>query len=293
MERNDRLSLPWNKLYWQGPDGRLSLLRRSSQREQPSPVNKGIHKVLNRFVRLPKLFFLFIKNERWNKVSWKGSNRRLCSLFGRSRHREQSSKKGKHIIFKRYLRRAKIFLFLKNEQQDKRYYDDTNVQNNGIRYINWIVKLQNEFSISIDGQNNNDKEDHVEESSLNKKASVKLRDVPEGGADRCSKLETQKSVCPNLSSINSTNFRVRLYHQLNVVGRRSKLPSHLYSSPPNSNSQRGSGYKARIHHEFERSKPIAMTKGRMIDCDDGFCDRQWAVSPSSRLDNEDIFALDM
>jgi len=221
MSRNDRLSLPWNKLYWQGPDGRFSLLRRSSHREQPSPVNKGIQIVLNRFARLPKLFFLFIKDEKWNRVSWKGSNGRLCSLFGRSRHREQSSqsKKVKHRIFKRYLRRAKLFLFLKNKQQDKRYSNNDTVQKNGIRYINWIVKPQNEFSIYlIDGQNNNDKEDYVEESCRNKKASVKRRDVPEGGTDRCSKLETQKSVCPNLSSINSTNFRVRLYHQLMLSG---------------------------------------------------------------------------
>jgi len=296
MERNDRLSLPWNKLNRRGPAGQFSLLSMSSHGEQTSRLNKGIHMIVKRFARFPKQFFLFIKNEKFNKLNWQGSNGRLCSLLERIRHRQQSSRseKGKHIILKRFLRRAKIFLFLKNEQQDKRQFsDDNNLQMNSNRYINWIVKLQIEFSKnSIGGQNIDDTEDrYMEESSRSKKASVKWRDVP--GADRYSKLETQKLVCPNLSSINSTNFRVRLYHQLNVVGRRSKLPSHLYLSPSNSSSQGGSGYKGKIHQEFERSKPIAMNKGRIIDYDDGCCDREWPVGLASRLDNDDIFALDM
>jgi len=295
MERNDRLSLPWNKLSWQGPAGRFSLSKRSSHREQPSQLKKDKH-ILNRFVSIPKLFFLFIKNEKWNKLNWQGSNGRLCSQFGRSRPREQSSrsKKGKHIILKRFLRSAKIFLFFKNEQQDKRYFsDDTNLQKNGIRYINWIIKLQDEFrKYLIVGQNNDDTDDcYIEESCRSKKAFVKWRDVSR--ADRYSKHKTEKSVCPNLSSINSPNFRVRLYHQLNVVGRRSKLPSHLYSSPSNSNSQGGNGYKGRIYQEFERSKPIAMNKGRIIDYDDGCCDLELPVGSTSGFDNEDIFALDM
>jgi len=290
MERNDKLSLPCNKLIWQG---------RSSHREQSLQLKKRKHIIIERFVRLPKLFFLFIKNEKWNKLNWQGSDGRLCSLLGSSRHREQSSrsKKGKHIILKRFAKRAKLFLYFKNwngssHQEDKCYFsDDTHLKNNGIRYIKWMVKLQNEFiKYLIIGQNDNNTEDcYMEESCRNKKAA-KCRDLTEG--DRYSKLETQKSVCPKLSSINRPNFRVHLYYQLNVIGRHSKLPSHLNSSPFSSNSVDRRGHKGRTHQEFERSKPIAMNEERIIDNDDGCCDREWSVDPASRFDNEDIFALD-
>jgi len=221
---------------------------------------------------------------------------RLCSLLGRSRNRKQSSrsKKGKYIILKRFFRRAKLFLLFNNDQQDKRHYiDDTNLQKNGIRHINWILKLHNEFcKYWVRGQINKDREDfYMEESYRKKKAYAKWREVTE--LDRDIKHETEKSVCPKLSSINSPNFRVCLYHQLNVVGRRSKLPSHLYPSPSNPNSWRGRGYKGRIHQDFERSKPIVMNKVGIIDYDGGCCDRERQVGPASRLDNKDIFALDI
>lgn len=156
-----------------------------------------------------------------------------------------------------------------------------------------IEKPQNEVSkYSIDGKNNIDtKHCYVEESCRHNKASAKCPDVTK--ADRCSKRETPKSVFPNLSSIHKANFRLRLYYQLNVVGRRSKLPSHLYSFPSNSNSRGGRGYEGRIHKEFERSKPIMMSKGRMIDGDGGGCDREWPVGPVSRSDNEDFFTLNI
>jgi len=297
MEQNDKLSLPGNKLIWQGQNSRFSLWRRSSHREQLFQLKKSKHIIIQSFVRLPKLFFLFIKKEKWNKLNWQGSDGRLCSLLGSNRHREQSSrsKKGKNIILKRFAKRAKLFLYFKNwnvssHQEDKRYFsDDTNLKKN--RYIKWMVKLQNEFiKYLIIGQNDNNTEDcYMEESCRNKKAA-KCRDVTEG--DRYSKLETQKSVCPKLSSINRPNFRVHLYYQLNVIGRRSKLQSHLNSSPFSSNSIDRRGHKGRTHQEFERSKPIAMNKERIIDNVDGCFDREWSVDPASRFDNEHIFALD-
>jgi len=296
MERNDIVSLSCNKLNWHGPDNRFSLLRRSSNSEHLSRLKKCKHIILQRFGRLHKIFFLFIKKEKLNKLNWQDSDGRLRSLLARSRHREPSSrsKKGKYIILKRFVRRAKLFLFFNKDQKVKRYFsDDTNLQKNGIRYINWILKLNNEFSKYWAGEQiNKDREDfYMEESYRNKKASAKWREVTE--ADRDIKLETEKLVCPNLSSTNSPNFRVRLYHQLNVVGRRSKLPSHLYPSPSNPNSRRGRGYKGRIHQDFKRSKPIAMNNVRIIDYDGGCCDRESPVGPASRLDNEDIFALDI
>jgi len=215
-------------------------------------------------------------------------------------------KKGKHIALKRFVRLSKLFLLFiindngRSHQKDNNYSisGDTNRQNNGMRYINQMIeKLHSQFTkYSKLVQNNYDTRDcYLEDSSQNIKVSAK--EVTENTeADRYSEFKTQKSVFPNLSSVQGPNFRVRLYRQLNVVGRSSKLNAHLCSAPVNSNSQSGRGNHRNILQAFERSKPIAMSKGRMIDCDGGFCDREWPLGPVSSLSrsaNEDVFALDI
>jgi len=237
------------------------------------------------------------------KLNWQGSDVQLCSLLRRARRKGLLSrlKKGKHILLQRFIKIAKLyFSFFKIEngrshQQNNSYLiDDMKIQKNDIGFINPLIeKPQNELTKdSKDGQNNNNtKECYIDEKWRNNKASAKERDLT--GVDKYIELQTQKSVCSNLSSIHKPNFRVRLYYQLNVVDRRSKLPSHLNLLPFDSKSQVGRGSEGRIHQDIKRSKPIAMNKGRMSDFDVSGYDREWPVGSVSRSDNEDVFTLDI
>jgi len=109
---------------------------------------------------------------------------------------------------------------------------------------------------------------------------------------------------PSLTAVGTSNFRIRLYHQLNVVERNSKKPSYLEKSPFNARSRpsssaypnKGLGYRGTADLEFERSKPIAMDMERGKDSDFGDHDRKWPEGPKSRSqgsDIEDVFALDI
>jgi len=118
-------------------------------------------------------------------------------------------------------------------------------------------------------------------------------------------LEPQHVSRPILTAVRTSNFRIRLYHQLNVVERSSKKPSYLHKSPfiprslPTSfaNLSGSFGFGRRAELEFERSKPIAMDTRRTNDSELGDHDRKWPEGPSSRSeggsDYEDVFALDI
>jgi len=155
--------------------------------------------------------------------------------------------------------------------------------------------------------NNNSKDN--QEKDLSRKKKQKDNWVKGSERNRAnSELTTQHVARPTLSTltaVRTSNFRIRLYHQLNVVERSSKKPSHLHKSPFNprslptsfANFSSSFGFGRRAELEFERSKPIAMDTMRTNDSELGDHDRKWPEGPSSRSeggsDNEDVFALDI
>jgi len=101
---------------------------------------------------------------------------------------------------------------------------------------------------------------------------------------------------PILSDVQSSNFRIRLYCQLNVVQSRSKKLSvntrGVHSNPPrffslNRKHERG------VH----RSMPVTIDIGPFFDRYDGYVERVWAehsrCHSSESLDADDIFTLDI
>jgi len=118
-----------------------------------------------------------------------------------------------------------------------------------------------------------------------------------------SELETSPVSRPSLTAVRTSTFRIRLYHQLNVVERSSKKLSYLDQSPFNARGlpsiARPNGCLGKEPTEdvqFERSKPIAMDTGRINDSDIGDHDQKWPGGLKSRpqgSDIEDVFDLDI
>jgi len=120
----------------------------------------------------------------------------------------------------------------------------------------------------------------------------------------CSEVETQEVARPSLTAVRTSTFRIRLYHQLNVVERSSKKLSYLDQSPFNARGLSSSfarpnrclGKERTGDVQFERSKPIAMDTGRINDNDVGDHDQKWPEGFKSRpqaSDIEDVFDLDI
>jgi len=128
----------------------------------------------------------------------------------------------------------------------------------------------------------------------------KRRDDWDDEEDRRNSHKTKKPAPPNLSNIQSSNFRIRLYYQLNVVKRANKKPSYLYSLPCElSNLERCrpvTRLMGKHHFVVERSKPIAIHARRIRDVEFGNFVvklREDKTKSGSWSDNEDIFALDI
>jgi len=227
------------------------------------------------------------------KLNWQGWIGRLYSRMRKKSRKKQLSlrKKSKHGLLQRFVRLPKLcfslFKSLKGRSDLRESYanDDTNHLNINYQDLS-IVKLQNVKSRqSKDWQNDNEvKNNYVNESCQSKTPPAKWRDGSVG--DKCGGFNIKNYGCPNLSSMHNRNFRVGLYLQLNVVGRRSKLPWHYCSSSFCTNRQH--------YPTFERSKPIAINKERTIDYYDG-CDNdcEGPIGPASQSDNEDVFAIDI
>lgn len=117
----------------------------------------------------------------------------------------------------------------------------------------------------------------------------KCTDGWDNSAGRSSLRKVKKPATPNLSDVQRSNFRMRLYLQLNVVKRKNETPSYLYSS-----SSERSNLKTL---SLERSKPIAIHARRFSDFHYGSSDskfREGKTSQSDReSDNEDVFVLDI
>jgi len=102
-----------------------------------------------------------------------------------------------------------------------------------------------------------------------------------------SDFETQGLGRPNLSDVLSSNFRIRLYRELNVVQSRlkkSKAPGYI------------SGVR-KYAREVPCSMPIATGMEQRFDHDEGSMNRKWVehntFQTAERLDIEDIFVLDI
>jgi len=108
----------------------------------------------------------------------------------------------------------------------------------------------------------------------------------------------KKPATPNLSHIQRSNFRIRLYYQLNVVKRVKEKPSYLHSLPcERSNLKRYRPVTRLSNFVVERSKPIAIHARRIshVDFEDSktmLRDDKTSQS-DSWPDNEDVFALDI
>jgi len=251
-----------------------------------------IRKFLRSVVRMERIDKESLPLKKLNCQGW---NVRLCSLMRRSRSlKKQLSlrKKSKNVHLQEFVRLSKLLFSLfkslngRSHLQSSYVNDDTNLLN--ITYLNWsiIAKLQNvKNRQSKDGQNDNDmKDNHVIESCQNKPPPAKWRD--DSASDKYSELHTKNYGGPKLSSMHKRNFRVGLYVQLNVVGRRPKQPSYYCSSSFRTNR----GY----YPTFERSTPKAMNNERMIDYYDGSDnDCEGPIGPVSQSDTEDVFALDI
>jgi len=177
----------------------------------------------------------------------------------------------------------------RKENTDKELYK--NNSNRGIKY--------KEFYPNINSKDNQEK--YLSRTKKQQDNWVKRSDRNQVNSD----LEPQHMSRPTLTAVRTSNFRIRLYHQLNVVERSSKKPSYLHKSPfiprslPTSFANLGGsfGFRRRAKLEFERSKPIAMDTRRTNDGELGDHDRKWPEGPSSRSEggsgNEDVFALDI
>jgi len=104
--------------------------------------------------------------------------------------------------------------------------------------------------------------------------------------------KTRRMVLPNLSDVRNSNFRIRLYHQLNVVKRRT---SYLISEDTWTQSKR---YDVnRRLGEIQRSKPIAIDMERPFDWNDEYNERkrpEYNTNGSlARSENEDVFEMDL
>jgi len=175
----------------------------------------------------------------------------------------------------------------RKENTDKELY--TNTSNRDIKYKEFYP-------------NNNTKENQEKYLSRKKK---QMDNWLKGSERNRVNNELEKHVArPTLTAVRSSNFRIRLYHQLNVVKRSSNKPSYLHKSAFNPRSLPASfanlggsfGFGRRAELEFERSKPIAMDTRRTSDGELGDNDRQWPKGTSSGeggSDNDDVFALDI
>jgi len=117
--------------------------------------------------------------------------------------------------------------------------------------------------------------------------------------DRRNFQKTKKLVTTNLSDMQRSNFRIRLYYQLNVVKRVHEKPSYLYSLPCERSDLMGYRPVTRLNDHFvvERSKPIAINARRISDVD--FRNSEIKLREDKRSqsdkgsDSEDVFVLDI
>jgi len=99
-----------------------------------------------------------------------------------------------------------------------------------------------------------------------------------------------------LSDVQTSNFRIRLYCQLNVVQSRSKKLSvntrGVHSNPP-----RFFSHNRKHERGVHRSMPVTIDIGPFFDRYDGYVERVWAehnrCHSSESLDAGDIFTLDI
>jgi len=155
------------------------------------------------------------------------------------------------------------------------------------------------------------------DSSSENECFRKRKDDRDDEEDRRNFQKSKKPATPNLSDIQRSNFRMRLYYQLNVVERVNLKPSFLYSLPVERSSlksprergrkrerererllySRAIPLKRKYHFVVERSKPIAIHARRIIDDHFGNSEMKFREDKTSQSDkwsdNEDVFALDI
>jgi len=141
----------------------------------------------------------------------------------------------------------------------------------------------------------------ADDSGRESKYSRKRTDRWDDEEGRSKLRKVQKPATPNLSDVQRSNFRIRLYYQLNVVKRVNEKPSYLYSLPYERSNFNGyssvTRLKGKHHFVVERSKPIAIDARRISDFHFGTCDRKLRAGKTSQSDkgsdNEDVFVLDI
>jgi len=124
--------------------------------------------------------------------------------------------------------------------------------------------------------------------------------TPAGAYKSINARRVQKSKAPNLSSAQRSNFRIRLYNQLNVVKRPIEKPSY-YVNPyleRHKVEMQTPGIDQRGKHILvERSKPIEVQKRRISDVvledREDMLPKRKTIQSDKEPENEDLFALDI
>jgi len=116
-------------------------------------------------------------------------------------------------------------------------------------------------------------------------------------AGRSSHREVTKPAKPNLSDVQSSNFRMRLYYQLNVVKREKEKPWYRYSLSNLKTYSPAKRLKEKRHFMVERSKPITINSRRLNDFhfenSSSKLREVKANQSDKKSDSEDIFVLDI
>jgi len=120
--------------------------------------------------------------------------------------------------------------------------------------------------------------------------------------DRSNLQKVQKPSTVKLSDIQKSNFRIRLYHQLNILKRANEKSLYRYSLHKWERPNLGiycpvTRLKEKHHVEVERSKPIAINSRRIRDFESENSPIELRKVKTSQFDkvsdNEDIFRLDI
>jgi len=130
----------------------------------------------------------------------------------------------------------------------------------------------------------------------------KRRDSGYDEEDRSNLQKVQKPSTVKLSNIQKSNFRIRLYYQLNVLKRVNEKSLYRWSLPKWERPNLGiycpvTRLKEKHHFLAEISKPIAINSRRIRDFDFENSHIELREVKTSQFDkvsdNEDIFRLDI
>jgi len=223
-------------------------------------------------------------------LPWKRSKRRCPAVSSRSLLSKKRYKKQvpKCRLFRRQTHAAGRLKFSK--ARDANLHVIKRVDNNAVRNLSRSHQKNEKYK---EGKRN------IESNTIELcQKTTRLDKWQEGSSinKKDNDLKTRCLVRPNLSDVQSSNFRIRLYYQLNVVQSRSKKLS-VHTRGVHSAPARLCSHNRKHEREVHRSMPITIDMGQSFVRHAGYVDRRWAEYNACRstenLDTDDIFTLDI